>query len=124
MTTTSKYNKSEIMKEAWEMFNTSSDMFSFGECLRMTWELAKERIVKKSLSHIFVHKTSKTYISNGCDTSTSAIYKIVDRESFNNLYKKIIDTFAKKVMMTIAKKQNGILTEKQYDVILNAAASI
>ena len=39
-----KYNKSEIMKKAWEMFRKSQkwvDPMSFGECLRRAWNAAK-----------------------------------------------------------------------------------
>lgn len=40
-----KYNKSEIMKKAWEMFRLAKANNwnrTFGECLRAAWRLAKE----------------------------------------------------------------------------------
>lgn len=42
-----KYNKSEIMKAAWNLFNMSKkwiDKLSFSECLRRAWKKAKEAI--------------------------------------------------------------------------------
>lgn len=41
-----KYNKSEIMKEAWELyrFNRSFN-WSFGRCLTTAWRNAKQRII-------------------------------------------------------------------------------
>jgi hypothetical protein len=37
-----KYNKSEIMKNAWSLKRTSSN--SFAECLKRAWELAKSAV--------------------------------------------------------------------------------
>lgn len=53
-----KYNKSEIMKNAWnlfKMFQKWADPLSFSECLRRAWNAAK-----KSIENI------KKLMSNGC----------------------------------------------------------
>lgn len=42
-----KYNKSEIMKAAWKLFNMAKNWvskLSFSECLRRAWETAKNEI--------------------------------------------------------------------------------
>ena len=47
-----KYNRSEIMKKAWEFFrmakvnNWKHTFRTFGECLRVAWRLAKEARVE------------------------------------------------------------------------------
>ena len=43
-----KYNKSEIMKQAWMMFRSSFYGFaSFGEALSAAWRYAKEEVARK-----------------------------------------------------------------------------
>lgn len=43
--TTSKYNKSEIMREAWKIFRRESKFgWTFGKCLSVAWRNAKTRI--------------------------------------------------------------------------------
>ncbi len=42
MTATSKYNKSEIMKQAWRFYKRLGDLTTFGECLSDSWNIAKE----------------------------------------------------------------------------------
>lgn len=36
-----KYNMSEIMKKAWELFRGKLNRNSFATCLRMSWKIAK-----------------------------------------------------------------------------------
>lgn len=53
-----KYNKSEIMKNAWNLFKRFqnwADPLSFSECLRRAWNAAKQ----------FIENTKKL-MSNGC----------------------------------------------------------
>ena len=43
-----KYNKSEIMKQAWMMFQNKFFGFtSFGEALKRAWHYAKEEVARK-----------------------------------------------------------------------------
>ena len=43
-----KYNKSEIMSQAWMMYHSSFYGFtSFGEALRTAWRYAKEEVARK-----------------------------------------------------------------------------
>ena len=43
-----KYNKSEIMKQAWMMFRSTFYGFkSFGEALSAAWRYAKEEVARK-----------------------------------------------------------------------------
>lgn len=39
-----KYNKSEIMKQAWQIKRTWKERKTFGECLKMSWNMAKEKL--------------------------------------------------------------------------------
>lgn len=53
-----KYNKSEIMKNAWnlfKMFQKWADPLSFSECLRRAWDNAKRTL-----------EATKKLMSNGC----------------------------------------------------------
>lgn len=53
-----KYNKSEIMKSAWNLFKMSqkwADSLAFSECLRRAWNAAKKSI-----------ENTKKLMSNGC----------------------------------------------------------
>ena len=38
------YNKSEIMKQAWMMFNNKFYHYTFAEALRMAWYYAKQEV--------------------------------------------------------------------------------
>ena len=40
------YNKSEIMKKAWELFKSAG--WAFSVCLRMSWKFAKEEAAKNA----------------------------------------------------------------------------
>lgn len=42
-----KYNKSEIMKKAWELFKTDDGIkVSFSQCLKLAWKQTKKAVVK------------------------------------------------------------------------------
>jgi len=42
MKNSSKYNKSEIMKQAWRFFKRLGDLTTFSECLSDAWAIAKQ----------------------------------------------------------------------------------
>ncbi|MDH6357622.1 hypothetical protein [Parabacteroides sp. PF5-9] len=45
MATTSKYNRSEIMRNAWNIYRFNRKFnWSFGRCLAIAWQNAKNRI--------------------------------------------------------------------------------
>lgn len=41
-----KYNKSEIMRKAWELFREGTVEMSFSLCLKTAWRLAKKTVKK------------------------------------------------------------------------------
>jgi len=41
METTKKYNKSRIFRMAWSTYRAEDGFYSFGECLKEAWEIAK-----------------------------------------------------------------------------------
>ncbi len=50
-----KYNKSQIMKRAWEI-KRQDERNIFGECLKMAWDEAKKQSTKKTGVDIFIGK--------------------------------------------------------------------
>lgn len=42
-----KYNKSEIMKQAWSMFRSKFYGYTFSQALRMAWHYAKEEVARQ-----------------------------------------------------------------------------
>ncbi len=119
MTTTKKYNRSEIMKEAWRIWNDSVLRMvykTWSACLKLAWEVAKEAMKENVVKSLF--KSKGLVIDARCGNKST--YEVSDKEGFNNLYTKLQGTFAAKVMMTIARKQNGVATERQLEVIANS----
>ena len=42
-----KYNKSEIMKQAWMMFRNKFFGYTFSQALKMAWHYAKEEVARQ-----------------------------------------------------------------------------
>ena len=42
-----KYNKSEIMKQAWSMYRNTFFHYTFSQALRMAWHYAKEEVARQ-----------------------------------------------------------------------------
>ena len=42
-----KYNKSEIMKQAWMMYRNTLFHYTFSQALRMAWHYAKEEVARQ-----------------------------------------------------------------------------
>lgn len=42
-----KYNKSEIMKQAWMMFRNKFFGYTFAQALKMAWHYAKEEVAQR-----------------------------------------------------------------------------
>ena len=45
-----KYNKSKIMKRAWELKRTFRSKYTFGQCLYRAWREAKEEAAENAYS--------------------------------------------------------------------------
>ena len=65
-----KYNKSEIMKKAWELFKEDGNTFSFSICLKTAWRIAKKLIVKtvKTVKRNIVFTDIKKWFLKKMDT--------------------------------------------------------
>lgn len=116
MKATAKYNKSEIMKEAWSIWNDSTLRLvykTWSDCLKAAWQLAKDMIKEAITDTFFTYSHNKYTGRNG----GVSMYKVSNKEKFNQVYTQLIGTFAAKVMMTIAKVQNGVATERQLEII-------
>ena len=44
-----KYNKSEIMKQAWMMFRNKFFGYTFAQALKMAWHYAKEEVARQEM---------------------------------------------------------------------------
>lgn len=116
MKTSSKYSKSEIMKQAWKDFKRGL-CATFKEALKDAWNLAK-MMNEEDLMDCFEYVgSSNTY--KGIKKSS---YRISDIKKARELYRSISGTFASKVLVTIMNDQKGFSTEKQYDIIMNAVS--
>ena len=61
-----KYNKSEIMKKAWELFRTFQrdvSPLSFGECLSRAWHFAKANVARNDRLNRVIENGESV---NGC----------------------------------------------------------
>lgn len=47
------YNKAKIMQRAWQIFKSESNTHSFGECLRQSWNIAKNGTKQVDFKHIY-----------------------------------------------------------------------
>lgn len=45
-----KYNKSEIMKRAWQRFRSANNRASFATCLRDSWQIAKNEAQREAFT--------------------------------------------------------------------------
>ena len=44
-----KYNKSEIMKQAWSMYRNTFFHYTFAQALKMAWHYAKEEVARQEM---------------------------------------------------------------------------
>ena len=57
------YNKSKIMKKAWELFKTDCGIkISFADCLKIAWKKAKKAVVKKVKRNIVFTNIEKWFL--------------------------------------------------------------
>lgn len=84
-----KYNRSEIMKKAWNLFRmnetvVSSFQRSFAECLKLAWKVAKEtakaaaEAAKKGITRMLYSEYKRNYaecmtVENSYDKATKTI---------------------------------------------------
>lgn len=69
-----KYNKSEIMREAWRMFKSFQSSIvpaNFSECLRSAWKAAKKAAANKSIEGKKYTEGMEVFASNGSTLSLS-----------------------------------------------------
>lgn len=69
-----KYNKSEIMKKAWELFKTDDGIkVSFSECLKIAWKKAKKAVVKIVKRNIVFTNIEKWFLKKMDSVSFMAL---------------------------------------------------
>lgn len=95
MKTNSKYNRSEIMKEAWNMFKEYGNL-SFSECLKWSWNIAK-----------------------GIDSVAVEIENMSVKDIFNSLYynSNMNSLVNDEILKTVAKNSKGFQSDIANKVI-------
>ena len=61
MTTIKKYNKSEIMRNAWVIFRNNNENLTFGQSLSQSWNLAKNGLKAISFDAIYKKYYNQVY---------------------------------------------------------------
>lgn len=94
MKTSNKYNRHEIMKNAWSFF--FAEMGSFSSCLKEAWSQAKNAVkvvVLNSVKDVFESLKSFNYKAGLRSDLANAIILKVSKEGFN-VAQKIAEQFA------------------------------
>ena len=75
-----KYNKSEIMKQAWSMYRNTFFHYTFSQALRMAWHYAKEEVARQEM--IEARKAQQMAIASQSkpETKRDRFYKKFNRE--------------------------------------------
>ena len=89
------YNKSEIMKQAWMMFNTKIYHYTFAQALRMAWYYAKQDVARQKQEEA---------------RKAELAAKIAEREA--NKVETKQDKFYKKFSKSIAKQYRNVTVGK------------
>lgn len=72
-----KYNKSEIMKRAWELKRTFRNKYTFGQCLYRAWREAKEEAAENAYNG--------TAFVNGMGITMNGVARTLNRWTKNGM---------------------------------------
>jgi len=56
------YNKSEIMKTAWQIFRNNTENLTFSNCLRQSWSIAKNGIKDDDINTVYTKYYKQVYL--------------------------------------------------------------
>ena len=86
------YNKSEIMKQAWMMFNNNFYHYTFAEALRMAWYYAKQEVARQKQVEArkaeMAAKISERK-ANKVETKQDKFYKHQGRQQFFRIFRPV-----------------------------------
>lgn len=93
------YNKSEIFKRAWKLFN-AGEYNTFGECLRYSWHIAKngniitfEQIYKEFKDRIFFFIRSKVNSEVAEEILQDVFLKVYEHQNNYDVHKAKLNTW-------------------------------
>ena len=70
-----KYNKSEIMKQAWMMYRNTLFHYTFSQALRMAWHYAKEEVARQEAVEARKAQQAAKAAQPKQETKKSSFYK-------------------------------------------------
>ena len=83
-----KYNKSEIMKQAWMMYRNTFFHYTFSQALRMAWHYAKEEVARQEAIEARKAQQAAKAAQPKQETKKSSFYKSFNK-TINREYKNV-----------------------------------
>ena len=83
-----KYNKSEIMKQAWSMYRNTFFHYTFSQALRMAWHYAKEDVARQEAIEARKAQQAAKAAQPKQETKKSSFYKSFNK-TINREYKNV-----------------------------------
>ena len=83
-----KYNKSEIMKQAWSMYRNTFFHYTFSQALRMAWHYAKEEVARQEAIEARKAQQAAKAAQPKQETKKLSFYKSFNK-TINREYKNV-----------------------------------
>lgn len=83
-----KYNKSEIMKQAWSMYRNTFFHYTFSQALRMAWHYAKEEVARQETVEARKAQQAAKAAQPKQETKKTSFYKTFNK-TINREYKNV-----------------------------------
>ena len=83
-----KYNKSEIMKQAWMMYRNTLFHYTFSQALRMAWHYAKEEVARQEAVEARKAQQAAKAAQPKQETKKDSFYKSFNK-TINREYKNV-----------------------------------
>ena len=83
-----KYNKSEIMKQAWSMYRNTFFHYTFSQALKMAWHYAKEEVARQETVEARKAQQAAKAAQPKQETKKSSFYKSFNK-TINREYKNV-----------------------------------
>ena len=83
-----RFNKSEIMKQAWSMYRNTLFHYTFSQALRMAWHYAKEEVARQEAVEARKAQQAAKAAQPKQETKKSSFYKSFNK-TINREYKNV-----------------------------------
>ena len=83
-----RFNKSEIMKQAWSMYRNTFFHYTFSQALRMAWHYAKEEVARQEAIEARKAQQAAKAAQPKQETKKSSFYKSFNK-TINREYKNV-----------------------------------